>query len=269
MTETDTAPIEESGHIEPLQCLEVWGGNRVTNEVITAADIAIALYARPYADSTEGGDIHYISACSSDSLIRIALADVSGHGDAISQLARGLQHLMRENIETIDHTDFVRNLNEEFAKLSTGGNFATALVSAYYKPDNTLILCNAGHPPPFHYEAATDTWSALDASAGKSDPGISDVPLGVIAGTTYSQIAITLNPGDRVVMYSDSLMESANAAGKQLQPEGLLRLVRGLERGDGQSLCEATVQAVSNYRDNAPADDDESVLVIWRPSEKG
>lgn len=260
----ENTPVKDID-IEPLQCLEVWGGNRVTNEVIHAADIAIALHARPYADSTEGGDIHYISACSSDSLIRIALADVSGHGDAIGQLARGLQHLMRENIETVDHTDFVRNLNEEFAKLSTGGNFATALVSAYYKPDNTLILCNAGHPPPFHYDASADTWSALDASAGKTDPGISDVPLGVIEGTTYSQIAITLNPGDRVVMYSDSLMESSNAAGQQLQPDGLINLIKNLPKEDGQALCEATVGAVSAYRGNAPAEDDESVLVIWRP----
>lgn len=268
MTDANTVPLEDSGHIEPLQCLEVWGSNQVTNEVITAADIAIALYARPYADNSEGGDIHYISACSSDSLIRIALADVSGHGDAVSQLARGLQHLMRENIETVDHTDFVRNLNEEFAKLSTDGSFATALVSAYYRPDNTLILCNAGHPPPFHYDAQAGVWMALDASAGKSDPGISDVPLGVIGGTTYSQIAITLNPGDRVVMYSDSLMESANAQGEQLQPEGLLKLFEKLAKEDGQALCEATVEAVSTYRDNTPAEDDESVLVIWRP-EKG
>ncbi|NKB46141.1 MAG: SpoIIE family protein phosphatase [Alphaproteobacteria bacterium] len=251
---------------EALQCLEVRGGNSVTNEVITAADIKLAIYARPFAESDQGGDIHYISACGSDQIIRIALADVSGHGEAVGELAQGLQRIMRQNIETIDHTDFVRSLNEEFAKLSTGGNFATALVSAYYRPDNTLILCNAGHPPPFHYVAASKTWSMLDESAGNPTPGISDVPLGVIAGTDYSQIAVSMNPGDMVVMYSDSLSESQNPAGQQLHEEGLLKLVMKLSADDGAALCEATINEVSAYRNGSSADDDESVLVVWRPA---
>ena len=250
---------------EALQCLEVRGGNTITNEVITAANIAIAIYVSPHGDSSQGGDIHYISACSMDALIRIALADVSGHGEGSAQLARGLQRLMRENIETIDHTDFVRNLNEEFAKLSTSGNFATALISAYYKPDNTLIMCNAGHPPPLHYCAADQTWSLLDDNAGNPSPGISDVPLGVIAGTDYSQIAVTIAPGDRVVMYSDSLIESENPTKQQLHEEGLLDLITPLPKDDGRILCEATIDAISEYRDGRPSDDDESVLVIWRP----
>ena len=251
---------------EALQCLEVWGGNTVTNEVITAANIAIAIYAKPFAENEQGGDIHYISACSGDQIIRISLADVSGHGDGAGQLARGLQRLMRENIEVIDHTAFVRSLNEEFAKLSTEGNFATALISAYYKPDNTLILCNAGHPPPLHYCAATKAWTLLDDSAGNPTPGISDVPLGVIEGTDYSQIAVTIDPGDLVVMYSDSLIESENSEGTQLQETGLRDLVKSLPRHDGRVLCEATIEAVSAYRNGQPSNDDESVLVIWRPT---
>ncbi|MBT5240598.1 MAG: serine/threonine-protein phosphatase [Rhodospirillaceae bacterium] len=250
---------------EALQCLEVRGGNSITNEVISAADITLAIYARPFAENDQGGDIHYISACGTDQIIRIALADVSGHGEAVGELARGLQTIMRENIETIDHTAFVRSLNEEFAKLSTGGNFATALISAYYRPDNTLILCNAGHPPPFHYVAASNTWSMLDDSAGNPTPGISDVPLGVIAGTDYSQIAVSMNPGDMVLMYSDSLNESQNPEGQQLHEEGLLELVKTLPTIDGATLCEATVDVVSAYRNGNSADDDESVLVVWRP----
>ena len=249
---------------EALQCLEVWGGNTITNEVITAANIAIAIYACPYAENEQGGDIHYISACSGDQIIRISLADVSGHGEGAGQLARGLRRLMRENIETIDHTAFVRSLNEEFAKLSTGGNFATALISAYYRPDNTLILCNAGHPLPFHYCAADQTWTLLNDTAGNPTPGISDVPLGVIEGTDYSQIAVTIDPGDRVVMYSDSLIEAENQSGQQLHEEGLLDVVKSLANGDGRILCQAIIEAVSAYRDGRPSDDDESVLVIWR-----
>lgn len=250
---------------EQLMCLEVRGGNTVTDEVITAADISIAIYASPFGNSSHGGDIHYISACSGDQIIRIALADVSGHGEGSAQLAQCLQDLMRDNIEVIDHTDFVRSLNEEFATLSTAGNFATALISAYYKPDNTLILCNAGHPPPLLYCAKNDAWSLLDDTAGNPMPGISDVPLGVIGGTDYTQIAVTINPGDRVVMYSDSLNESVDPAGKQLHEEGLLDLIAALPKQDGRDLCKASIDAVSAYRGGAAADDDESVLVIWRP----
>lgn len=265
MTEPSLAPLDHSGHIEPLQCLEVWGGNRVTNEVITAADIAISLYAKPHAGSEEGGDIHYISACSADALIRIALADVSGHGDAISELARGLQGLMQANIENTDHIGFVRTLNEEFAQLSTQGNFATAIIAAYYKPDNSLVLSNAGHPRPLWFRNADKTWLFLDNEIDNTLPGIADVPLGVIEGTTYSQIGINLLPGDLVVIYSDSLIEAENADGQQLYEEGLLNLVASLPTDSGQVLSEAIITAVHDHRGNRPSDDDESVLVVWRP----
>lgn len=265
MTEAFIAPLEESGHIEPLQCLEVWGGNHVTNEVITAADIVISLYACPHAGSEQGGDIHYISACGEDALIRIALADVSGHGEAISQLARGLQGLMQANIENNDHAGFVRTLNEEFGQLSTGGNFATAIIAAYYKPDQSLILSNAGHPRPLWFRAADKTWLFLDNGIDNTLSGIADVPLGIIEGTTYSQIGISMRPGDLVMIYSDSLIESENLAGQQLHEEGLLNLVASLPTDDGRILNEAVVAAVAAYRGNMPSDDDESVLVIWRP----
>lgn len=247
-----------------LQCLEVMGGNTGTNEVLSAANIAIAIYAQPYAESAQGGDIHYVSACSADQLIRIALADVSGHGDDSSHLARHLQQLMRENIEVIDHTDFVRSLNEEFGRLSSGGHFATALISAYYKPDNTLVLCNAGHPPPFHYTAAKGTWSILDGLDNQTC-AIENVPLGIIEGTDYPQFAVTVEPGDIVVMYSDSLIETTNAEGEQLHVDGLLDMVEFLGLADGRALCDALVGKVNAYRDGRPADDDESLLVLWRP----
>lgn len=265
MNEVSVIPVDDSGHIEPLQCLEVWGGNRITNEVITAADIAISLYAKPHADSDEGGDIHYISACSADALIRIALADVSGHGTAISQLARGLQGLMQANIENTDHVGFVRTLNEEFTQLSTGGNFATAVIAAYYKPDNSLVLSNAGHPRPLWFRSADKTWLFLDNGIDNPLSGVADVPLGVVEGTTYSQIGITLMPGDLVVIYSDSLIEAEDAAEQQLHEEGLLNLVSALPTTDGHTLCEAVVKAVAAYRGDRPSDDDESVLVISRP----
>ncbi|MEQ8733806.1 MAG: PP2C family protein-serine/threonine phosphatase [Rhodospirillaceae bacterium] len=251
---------------EALQCLEVWGGNRITNQVVRAANISIAIHARPHGQSEQGGDIHYVSACSADSLIRIALADISGHGETSGQLAQGLHHLMRANIENTDHTGFVRTLNEEFGKLSTEGNFATAIIAAYYKPNNSLVLSNAGHPRPLWFRAADKMWLFLDNSIDNALLGIADAPLGVIDGTDYSQIGIIMAPGDFIVMYSDSLIESENAEGQPLHEEGLLNLVAQLPTNEGWELCDAVIDAVSAYRGHAPADDDESVLVISRPN---
>jgi len=261
-----TEPVSQTvPHIEPLQCLEVWGGNSVTREHLTAADIDIALYSKPHGGSAAGGDIHYVSACSTDNIIRIALADVSGHGDATSQVARMLRDLMRENMENPDHTSFVRGLNEDFVELSTGGTFATAVICAYYRPDNTLIVVNAGHPPPLHYIAAKDAWSLLTPEEGRDTPGISDVPLGVISGTDYTQFVIPLAQGDMVLMYSDALIESSDASGAQLGVDGLLSQVRAVSLGDGEGLCTAAIDAVQGYRGAVAADDDESVLIISRP----
>jgi serine phosphatase RsbU (regulator of sigma subunit) len=45
--------------------------------------------------------------------------------------------------------------------LSRQGTFATAIVTTFFAPSRRLMICNAGHPRPLLYRAATKQWELL------------------------------------------------------------------------------------------------------------
>ena len=71
-----------------------------------------------------------------------------------------------------------------------------------------------------------------------------------------------LKPGDIVIMYTGALNESRNAAGEELGEEGLLDLVRNLERDDLSTSTQRIIDGTATFRGNVPVDDDQIVLVL-------
>ena len=132
---------------ERMRCMEVWGGNRGVDRNFETAGLKVWVYCRPYGEAVSGGDVYYLSSCASGRITRMLLADVSGHGELVSQVAVALRELMRRNVNYVRQTRFVQAMNQEFAEFAEEGGFATALVSTFFSPTQTYALCNAGHPP--------------------------------------------------------------------------------------------------------------------------
>lgn len=82
--------------------MEIWGGNQAMDAAIAVPGLDVWVYSRPYAGAAGGGDIYYVSQCIAGNLARVALADVSGHGSTVDELAHELRSLMRRNINTPD-----------------------------------------------------------------------------------------------------------------------------------------------------------------------
>jgi len=243
--------------------MEIWGGNRAIENGVSAPGLDAWVYSRPYQGDQSGGDVHYVSTCASGRISRFAVADVSGHGAGVDAFAQGLRKLMRRHINTPDQSRFVRELNKEFSRLSTGGIFATALLATYFSPTDQLIMVNAGHPRPMVRRIATGTWEILDGADADSEV-IHNLPLGIIEPTEYTQFAVTLDPGDEVVIVTDALLESKDADGRLLGEAGLLRVISSLppmplEQRVG-SLLRAVAEQSGGTTETAFQDD---VTVVW------
>ncbi len=251
-----------------LQCMEIWGGNEAVDDAISVAGIDAFVHSKPHADSGQGGDIYYVSVCGAGMISRFLIADVAGHGEGVGELATKLRRLMRKHIGSPNPSHLAVRLNNEFGRVSDDGRFATALVMTYFAPSDHLIVTNAGHPSPLWYEASSKAWSVLSAdderirASGSESVGVRDLPLGIIDGTEYQQLAIPLGKDDIVVAYTDSLVEASNAQGAQLGEAGLLELVRDVDTGDVSTLGTRIEAAVAEYRDAAQAEDDLTVLVL-------
>ena len=254
--------IPQAAEAHAMRCMEIWGGNQAIDNAVSVPGIDAWVYSRPYAGDTSGGDIHYVSLCGGGKIARFAVADVSGHGASVGEVAVKLRSLMRRHINTVNQTRFIRALNQEFTSLESGGRFATALLSTYYAPNDHLVVCNAGHPAPLWYRAANATWRPLVHQMAERVKSLANLPLGIIEPTQYHQFAVRLEPGDLVLLFTDSLIEAVGPDGAQLGPEGLLEIVRRLDPMRPERICAELLKTVAAYRGGAPEGDDVTVLLL-------
>ena len=213
-----------------MRCMEVWGGNQGVEQYFQMPGLEVWLYSRPCDNAASGGDVYYLSSCASGRISRLLLADVSGHGVAVSQCALGLRDLMRRHVNHVSQARFVREMNDEFGRLNHDGNFATALVGTFFASTNSFQLCAAGHPQPLLFRQKSARWEvceeAHDAAAASR---LRDMPLGVLRGVEYSQKQLSLAPGNMVLAYTDGLTETRVANDQLLGTAGLLKLVESLD----------------------------------------
>jgi hypothetical protein len=254
--------------VEEIQCLEVWGGTEPVDRTVTVPGIDAWIFCEPYNGVQSGGDIHYVSSCFTGRVARFAIADVAGHGEHASALAQTLRGLMRKHINFLDQTGLARVLNQEFAALNQSGRFATALLISYFAPTDHLVVCNAGHPRPLWYRAQTAQWNWLDFQSPETTEAPNNLPLGIIDPTEYVQFSVKLAPGDLVLLYTDWLVETASPSGELLGDEGLLRILREIRTGDGEShvepraFGERLLERMTEYRGGVRFDDDRTIMLL-------
>lgn len=247
-----------------LACLEVWGGNRPVNQELALPGLAGWLFSQPLPGSAVGGDVYYLSLCSQGQLTRVGMADISGHGEAVSRMAERLRELMQKHVNTFDQSEFARELNRAFQQESSRGKFATVALLGVYRSTGELILTNGGHPFPLWYRATRKMWTLLVEAPPDAETEIADLPLGVISGTNYRQLAVRLDPGDLVLVYSDALSEARNPAGQMLQPHGLLGLAWDLPVDSPVGAGKALLAAVEKFRAGRPVNDDQTLVALQR-----
>jgi len=245
-----------------LRCMEIWGGSEAFDNAISVTGLDAWIYSRPYRDERQGGDIYYVSTCGHSYISRFAVADVSGHGEIVSALSDRLRQLMRKHINTLNQSRFVRALNKEFSQMASGGKFATAILTSYYAPTQDIIICNAGHPPPLWYRANIGQWQFLTHEHPERKNDASNLPLGIIEPTKYHQFAVRLSKNDLVLIYSDSLIESADPAGELLGPDGLLETARGLNPESPTRVKDELLRRVAARQGSDQFEDDVTLLVL-------
>lgn len=247
-----------------MSCLEVWGGNTLTEQDFRVHGIDGWIFSRPYHGAASGGDVHYISMCGRGRIARFFLADVAGHGSGISDLAVSLRKLMRRYINTPDQTRLARILNRTFLDLTREGVFATAVMLTYFAPTNQLITCLAGHMRPLWYRADLGRWELLSHENAAVTTGPAGLPLGIIHPTEYRQFVVTLQPNDAIVIYTDAMIETGFPTPKSLGEEGLLAIANSLSPADPSGIGRALIEQVDREFGLTDADrsDDLTLLVL-------
>jgi hypothetical protein len=145
-----------------------------------------------------GGDFFQFIPTSDGGLL-IVVGDVAGKGLPAAMLVSVLVGAISGLSEyTRDPAELLAGLNERLVGRS-GGGFSTA-VAAHFAPTGTVTLSNAGHLSPY-----------LDGREVQL-PGA--LPLGVARAISYESTMLQLNPGSRLIFYSDGVVEAQNLDGE-------------------------------------------------------
>jgi phosphoserine phosphatase RsbU/P len=247
---------------QQMTCMEVWGGSQLTTRTVELAGLDAWVYSKPYGQAKRGGDVYYASSCATGRIARLLLADVSGHGNVVAATAADLRTLMRRFVNRLDQTEFVRLINQQFAKLSEAGSFATAVIATFFAPSRRLIVCNAGHPRPLIYRAERQEWNFLGHEGEDAPAEIRNLPLGIIDLAEYEHFDVELQRGDCVLCYTDALIESRDADGEMIGEDGLLRIMRLLGDVEPQALTKTLLDEIAHRYSENLSDDDVTVLVV-------
>ena len=70
-----------------LKCSGILGGIRNRDIEITAGKVIASIYSAACCGG-RGGDIYYFGVCKGDQITRLAIADVVGHGEAVTEVSQ-------------------------------------------------------------------------------------------------------------------------------------------------------------------------------------
>ena len=243
-----------------LNCGETWSGSGSTSGIMMLPGLEVWVQSVPAGDAHAGGDVHYLSNCPQCLVSRIALADVSGHGEDVVAFADALRHLMVKHLSALDQEALMRDLNQVSRRALGSFHYATMLALGWHSRRGLLVVTSAGHPPPMWYRAAHRDWTWLDIDRTSEKPA--GVPLGLLEDIQYLRRAIKLQQDDLVVLYSDGASEALDPDGTELGRDGLMSLAQGCGVQSAATLGTALAQSLASFRGGGAAGDDQTVIVL-------
>ncbi len=184
----------------------------------------------------------------------VVLGDVAGKGLGAALLTAKLQAMLRALVPgSPSLSDLGAQVNDILHKDGIDNRFVTLFYLELKPGSGRLRYLNAGHNPPFVLrEKATE---GLQASA---------IPLGMMAGTTYTEGELTLEPGNLLVVYSDGLTEARNAKDEEFgadRLQGMLPRLRGLT---AEECVRLIIDEVNLFLGRERPHDDLSLVVLAR-----
>lgn len=200
-----------------------------------------------------GGDFALVNSQDGEH-ISLLVCDVSGHGIGSALVAN------RIYAETAGHLRNGMPFSEMFAELNRfliedigAGMFVTAAAARIDTHLSKMVFSGAGHPPAMLVRRCQSPLLLESRSA----------ILGALpdAVDTTSNAELQLEPGDRIVLYTDGITEVFNSSGEMLGIEGIREIVRRTSALPAQEMKQGILDEVAAWRNGPPSDDVSLVLV--------
>jgi len=193
-----------------------------------------------------------------DDQIALLIGDVVGHGvRAALLMAQIAGYLRSRQAEHSRPAAVIRGLNRlliDLGQRTDGVLPCTLFYAVLDAPTGLLLFVNAGHPGPFLCSRKT----CLGALAGAQNMLLGVEPFEPEEGCHSFQ------PGERLVLYTDGIVEAADAKGELFGQARLHEALSAQADASPDGCADVMLRAVDAFRGPAPRTDDETLVVIDR-----
>ena len=211
-----------------------------------------------------GGDLYDVSRIGDgichcpgtpDPRYAILIGDVSGHGPAaavVMAMAHAILHAYPRR--PAGPGEVLAYCNHHLCAKRIDHSFLTAFLAFYNPHTREMVYARAGHNPPLlkdfpHHSAPLH----LDA--------VGDLPLGILPDVIYHEAAITLKPGQTLILYTDGIVEAHRPGGEIFGIEGIEQSLLACT-GAPDCAIHHINDALSAHQKEVRPDDDQTIVVM-------
>jgi sigma-B regulation protein RsbU (phosphoserine phosphatase) len=211
--------------------------------------VSVLAHFAPVAEI--GGD-YYDHLPMPDGRVAFALGDVSGHGLPtgllVAMAKAGLSTLVEAGHEG---GELFGRLNELIHRSTDPRHYMTLVVLEYDARTREGVLTNAGQLAP--YRVSPERVESIS---------LPSFPLGLFPGRSFPSRRERFRDGERLVFYSDGLVEAADAADESFGFERFEAILRAHAASTASELRDALLAAVAAHTGNRPAEDDRTLMIL-------
>lgn len=212
--------------------------------------------ARNIPSREVGGD--YFDFLEMNGQLLVVTADVVGKGMPAALLMSMLQASLRTlAAEPRRLTEIAERLNHMILQSRETGRFATVFLGLFDPETQWLAYSNAGHNPPcLMRRDGRIEWLTEGGTL-----------LGAFENSLACEGRLQLEPGDRIVLYTDGITEAPSPSGEFFGEERLAAAVAGVPfDAPAEELVEGVLHAVRGFLDGGEPADDMTVVALRIPA---
>ncbi|MGD2038617.1 MAG: SpoIIE family protein phosphatase [Desulfobacterales bacterium] len=235
------AQLETATRIQSLfwpDMPELAGGSHIWAAAVPAAYVS--------------GDLYDVIPLPDGSILAY-VADVSDKGVPAALVMAALSTKIRGEARSQYEIDkLLETVNNRLHSLtSEEGYFATTVLARYWPQNGKTQLALAGHLQPL--------W--ITAGGIGNCPRLNGISLGITPDVRYEKKEILLSPGESILFFSDGVIEAENEDNELFGNKRLVDFIKGAK---GAPWGKRLLDFISDWRGDASASDDLTLLEIWR-----
>ena len=186
----------------------------------------------------------------------LVIGDVTGKsvsGALVMSASRSIFRMLSEEEMTV--AKIMTRANRRTKKDIKSGMFVALLYAVLNSKNKTLSLCSAGQTQPIYLSSKTGV-AELVQTEGDT------FPLGIFEDTEYRETRLQLSPGDKVVFYTDGIVEAMNAQKDIFGFDRLQEAVQAARAMSADALLKEILDRVNQFVGDATPHDDLTAIVL-------